>query len=170
MGSDTPDSVGHWRFYNDLYASFDGPMPACCWVWTSGCNRTGGRTGRLDHGHRCGATTLRRTLVGRAACGMPAGRCGCDHRRALVLGASLGVDCTVNDRTTWRIEGRLWRTGRPSWTPIWPFPGEHGLHHRALREALRVSPRSGPARRCPRCRASSGSAPGRTSPAAVCRW
>ena len=108
VGSDTPDSVGHWRFYNDLYASFDGPDAGLLLGVDVGLQQNG--EGGLDGWIT--AIGVARQRFAERWWGVLRAECLLDDAGVItdelsVLGASLGVDCTVNDRTTWRIEGRL---------------------------------------------------------------
>lgn len=108
IGSDTPDSVGLWRYYNNVYASFDGDTTGLTLGFDLGLQEDpdGGMDGwfgpvvvlrqRVGRGWWCNGRLEFFNDEGRVI--MPSDR--------PMMSASLGADKWFTDHVVWRVEAR----------------------------------------------------------------
>ncbi len=109
-GSDTPDSVGLWRFYNDLYATVHGTNESIALGFDMGLQQNAVDPGRTD-GWFVMAGIYRRRIV-KDWWGVGRMEYFLDDQGVLLpvealVGVSLGVDHDISSMVRWRIEARL---------------------------------------------------------------
>jgi len=110
FGSEQADSVGQWRLYNNLYAGVDGEYAGAYFGVDVGAQQN-----TVDRSKADGWIALLAIAKGRFAKRWWAiGRIEyfLDDQRVVtdgisMLGASAGLDLRLDERTSWRMEGRF---------------------------------------------------------------
>jgi hypothetical protein len=109
-GSIGPDSVGQWRYFNNLYAKYEGPNSGMVLGFDLGVQESFDGDGAPD-GWFTVVAQYRQRVVGRwwlfARVEHFLDDAGLVIEAGSVQGATLGMDLRINERASWRLEGRL---------------------------------------------------------------